>query len=317
MRLILVTGGAGFIGSHLVSALVERGEKVRVVDDLSTGRLDNIRRFIDKIEWIEGDIRQPSIARRAVNGVKYVLHAAARPSVARSLTDPVSTMKTNAGGTLNLLAAARDSGVKKFVFSSSSSVYGESRTLPKTESMPLDPLSPYALSKLAGEHYCRIFADLFDLDCIVLRYFNVFGPRQDPSSQYAAVIPRFIASLLAGKELVVFGDGRQSRDFTFVENVVQANLAAMESDLKGFHVMNIASGRRVTILRLIGELESITGLKPRVRFDRPRPGDIKHSLADITRAKETLGYRVPVPFTDGLAMTVDWFRSNMPGGGSG
>lgn len=304
----LVTGGAGFIGSNIAAELVRRGETVRVIDDFSTGRRENLKEILDGIEFIEGDICESAAVRKAVSGVDYVLHQAAIPSVERSVKDPIATTRANVDGTVSLLVAARDSGVKRVVFASSSSVYGDSPTLPKTEDMPPNPLSPYAASKLIGEYYCRVFQNLYGLETICLRYFNVFGPRQDPTSQYAAVIPLFIAAVASDRQPVVYGDGLQSRDFSFVENVVEANLMACAAPGEATgQVCNIACGERLTLLDLLDELGRILEKKPKPIFDPPRPGDVKHSLADISQARKLLGYEPKVSFSEGLRRTVAWF----------
>jgi UDP-glucose 4-epimerase len=308
MARYLVTGGAGFIGSNIASELVQRGETVRVIDDFSTGRRENLEDIADKIEFIEGDIGDPELVKEAVSGVDYVLHQAAIPSVERSVRDPVGTNRANVDGTLSLLVASRDAKVRRVVFASSSSIYGDSPTLPKTEDMMPNPLSPYAASKLIGEYYCKIFQNLFGLETICLRYFNVFGPRQDPTSQYAAVIPLFITAVASDRQPVVYGDGLQSRDFTFVENVVEANLLACSAPKEATgQVYNIACGERFTLLELLDELGDILEKKPQPVFNAPRPGDVKHSLADITRAKKDLGFEPKVSFAEGLRRTVPWF----------
>lgn len=309
MSFYLVTGGAGFIGSNIVEELVRRGERVRVLDDFSTGKHENLAPFVEHIELLEGTLLDVAAVRRAVQGVDYVLHQAALPSVQRSIEDPLTTHTTNATGTLNLLLAARDAGVKRFVFASSSSVYGDTPTLPKEESMPPSPKSPYAASKLAGEHYCRVFAEVYGLETVCLRYFNVFGPRQDPTSQYAAVIPLFITAMLQGQSPTIYGDGLQSRDFTYVANVVEANLsAAVAPDVTG-RVFNIACGQSYTLLDLISALNNILGNEIVPVYAAPRPGDVRHSLADITAARKALGYQPLVDFEEGLRRTVEWYKT--------
>lgn len=304
----LVTGGAGFIGSNIATELVRRGESVRIIDNFATGRRENLDEVSDGVELIEGDICVPKLIREAVSGVDYVLHQAAIPSVERSVRDPATTNKANVEGTLSLLIASRDAGVKRVVFASSSSVYGDSPTLPKTEDMPPNPLSPYAASKLIGEYYCTIFRNLFGLETICLRYFNVFGPRQDPTSQYAAVIPLFITAVASDHQPIIYGDGLQSRDFTFVENVVRANLTACSAPKEATgRIYNIACGERFTLLQLLDELGRILNKKPRPAFDAPRPGDVKHSLADISLAKKHLSFQPKVSFAEGLRRTVAWF----------
>ena len=291
MALYLVTGGAGFIGSHVVDALLGRGEDIRVLDNFSTGKRENLAHLaarqpgapsVDRIDLIEGSLTDLEAVRRAVAGVDYVLHLGAIPSVPRSVADPIASNEANVTGTLNLLVAARDEGVRRVVYSSSSSVYGNSPTLPKQEDMPTRPLSPYAASKLAGENYCIAFHQVYSLPAVCLRYFNVFGPRQDPASQYAAVIPRFITRMLAGKRPLVHGDGQQTRDFAYVANVVAANLLACEREQAVGQVMNAALGGRVSLLDLVDMLNELLGTDLMPEFDAPSPGDVKHSQADGT-----------------------------------
>lgn len=317
-ELYLVTGGAGFIGSHLVEELVRQGQRVRVIDNLSTGKKENIEPFISRIEFIEGDIRDLQLVREAMQGVDYVLHQAAVPSVPRSVRDPLTTNAANVDGTLNILIAARDAGVKRVVYASSSSVYGDTPTLPKREDMRPEPRSPYAVSKLAGEFYCRVFYHVYGLETVVLRYFNVFGPRQDPKSQYAAVIPRFITALLCGEPPTIFGDGEQSRDFTYVENVVEANLLAAKVPNIAGEVFNIACGERITINELAQLLTEIIGVNPRLKpkYAPSRPGDVRHSLADISKSRGLLGYEVKVSTREGLEQTVAWYASKQKGTGN-
>ena len=306
----LVTGGAGFIGSNIVETLLGQGRSVRVLDNFATGRRENIAPFLNDIEIIEGDLRRPKDVQRAVDGVRYVLHQGAIPSVPRSVDDPVLTNEANVTGTLNLLVAARDAGVTRLVFASSSSVYGDTPELPKHEAMPPNPLSPYAASKLIGEYYCRMFHQLYGFETVVLRYFNVFGPRQDPTSTYAAVVPKFIESLMQGRPPDIYGDGLQSRDFTFVADTVRANLLACEApSAAAGHVFNIACHQQVTVLdlfRIIRDAVGAVGIEP--NHVPPRPGDVKHSFADITRAAELLGYAPEWSLPDGLARTVEYFN---------
>jgi nucleoside-diphosphate-sugar epimerase len=305
----LVTGAAGFIGSNIVEALVRRGATVRALDNFSTGRRANIAPFLSNVELFEGSLNDDGLVDQAVRDVDYVLHQAALPSVPRSVTDPLASHEANATGTLRLLIAARDAGVKRLVFASSSSVYGDSPQLPKREDMPTSPLSPYAVNKLAGEEYCKVFTRLYGFPAVSLRYFNVFGPRQDPKSQYAAVIPAFITAALDGKRPTVHGDGSQTRDFTYVENVVEANLLACEArDAEG-QAMNVACGERISLLDLLAEIGRITGRDIDPVFDAERPGDVKHSLADISKAERLLGYQPVVSFAEGLRRTIDYFRS--------
>ena len=306
----LVTGGAGFIGSNIVRELVARGEGVRVLDNFSTGRRENLAEVLNDIELIEGDVRDPSACRRAVAGVEYVLHQGAIPSVQRSVDDPSISNDANVSGTLNLLIAARDAGVRRVVYASSSSVYGDSPTLPKHEDMTPRPRSPYAVSKLAAEYYCQVFTEVYGLETVSLRYFNVFGPRQDPTSQYSAVIPLFVQAMLAGEPPVVYGDGLQSRDFTYVSNNVEANLLAATAPGVAGRVFNIACGKRYTLLDLIAMLNDILGTRIDPVFAPPRPGDVKHSLADIRLAQEQMSYTVDVDFETGLERTVTWYREH-------
>ncbi len=309
MALYLVTGGAGFIGSNIVAALLQRGEGVRVLDNLSTGRVSNVAPFGERIALIEGDLKDLSTVRRAVQDVDYVLHQGALPSVQRSIAAPFDSHATNATGTLNVLIAARDAGVRRVVYASSSSIYGDSPSLPKREDMLPAPRSPYAVSKMAAEQYCRTFPRLFGVETVCLRYFNVFGPRQDPASQYSAVIPRFITAMLAGDSPTIYGDGQQSRDFTHVANVVQANLlAAGASDDAVGQVFNIACGQRHTLLDLLDALNDILDTHIEPAHEPARTGDVRHSLADIRAAQEVLGYTPEVGFLEGLRQTVEWYR---------
>jgi len=302
MSLYLVTGGGGFIGSNIVEELVKRGEKVRVLDNFSTGKRENILPYIDKIELIEGDIRSYHIVREAVDGIDFILHQAALPSVPRSVKDPITTNEVNVTGTLNVLDAAKDARVKRIVFASSSSIYGDSEMLPKTEDMMPKPLSPYAVAKLAGEKYCQVFTQIYGLETVALRYFNVFGPNQDPSSQYSAVIPKFINAIKNGEPPTIYGDGEQSRDFTYVENVVNANLLACKEGLEDIsgEVFNIACGKRVTVNELVESINEILGTDIKPVYAEPRRGDVKHSLANIGKAQQFLGYEVKVEFFEGL-----------------
>ncbi len=312
MSFYLVTGGAGFIGSHIVEELVRRGERIRVLDNFLTGKRENLINFLNQIELIEGDIRDEETCLRACDGVDYVLHQAALPSVARSLEDPLTTDEINIRGTLNLLLSARAKGVKRFIFASSSSVYGDDLSLPKKEGREGRPLSPYAITKLTGEYYCRLFHQAFGLSTICLRYFNIFGPRQDPLSPYAAVIPSFIRCLLKGERPVIYGDGEQSRDFTFVANAVEANLlaAAAPEEASG-EVFNIACGQSITVNGLAAEINRIMGTNLEPVHAPPRPGDIRHSLADVSKAERLLGYQPRYSFEQGLTETINWFRQRM------
>ena len=310
MAKVLVTGGAGFIGSNLTEALLQRGHSVRVLDDFSTGKRENL--VFDKgypsLEIIEGDIRGLSTCQMAVHGMEYVFHQGALPSVQRSVEDPETSNAVNVGGTLNILVAAREKGVKRVMYAASSSVYGDTPTLPKHEEMPPNPLSPYALQKYVGEQYCRLFYELYGLETISLRYFNIFGPRQDPNSLYSAVIPKFIDALLQGRPLIIFGDGEQSRDFTYIENVVQANLLAMSADHLHGEAVNIACGKRISLNQLLGVLKKILESKQSPIYQEPRKGDVKHSLADIRRGKKIIDYEPKVGIEAGLKKTVDFFR---------
>jgi UDP-glucose 4-epimerase len=305
----LVTGGAGFIGSHIVEALVGEGERVRVLDDLSNGLASNLAPFGPRVELVTGDIRDRATVDAAMKGVSVVLHLAALGSVARSVKDPVTSNAVNVDGTLNVLHAAHQAGVRRLVFSSSSSVYGENPALPKHEDLVPMPVSPYAVSKLAGEHYTRVFARLYAIETVCLRYFNVFGPRQRPDSAYAAVIPLFMRGALDGRPLTVYGDGEQSRDFTYVSNVVRANLLAARVPGVSGRVFNVACGERYSLLDIVRSLESAVGRKLEVVHDKPRAGDVRHSLADVGAARMALGYEVGVTFDEGLQRTWEAFRA--------
>jgi UDP-glucose 4-epimerase len=307
----LVTGGCGFIGSHLVAALLARGHRVRVLDNLTTGRRENLADLAADVELLVGDVADPDVARRAVQGCEIVFHLAALASVARSVAAPLPTHVANATGTLSLLLAARAAGVRRVIYAGSSSAYGDSAVLPKHEDLPPQPLSPYAAAKLAGEHYCAAFARSYGLETLTLRYFNVFGPRQDPASEYAAVVPRFITAMLHGQAPVIYGDGRQTRDFTYVDNVVEANLLAMEAPRADGAVFNVACGARYSLLDLVDRLNAILGTALAPRHAPARPGDVRHSQASIARAQEQLGYRVQVSFEEGLARTVAWYRERL------
>jgi nucleoside-diphosphate-sugar epimerase len=304
----LVTGGAGFIGSHLVEALLERGDDVVVLDDLSTGRRENLEPFRDRIRMLEASITDPSACAAAMEGVRFVLHQAALGSVPRSVADPVRTHDVNLTGTLNVLAAARDAGVERVVYAASSSAYGNTEELPKHEGMVPRPLSPYAVTKLAGEEYGRAFHASYGLATVSLRYFNVFGPRQDPASQYAAVIPLFVTAAMEGRSPTIFGDGEQSRDFTYVANVVRANLRACAAPATAFgEVVNIGCGERITVNRLWENIRALVGAETAPEYLDPRPGDVRHSLASLDRAHRLLGYQPEVALEDGLRRTVEWF----------
>jgi nucleoside-diphosphate-sugar epimerase len=310
MANVLVTGGAGFIGSNLTEVLLQRGHFVRVLDDFSTGKRENL--IFDKAypsqEIIEGDIRDLGTCQKAIKGTEYVFHQAALPSVQRSIEDPETSNAVNVGGTLNILLAAKEIGVKRVVYASSSSIYGDTPTLPKHEEMPSNPLSPYALQKYIGERYCRLFYQLYGLDTISLRYFNIFGPKQDPNSLYSAVIPKFIDALLHGHAPIIFGDGEQSRDFTYIENVVQANLLAMSPGHLHGEAINIACGKRTSLNQLLNILKEILGSKQTPIHQEPRQGDVKHSLADIRKGKEILNYEPKIGIEVGLEKTVEFFK---------
>jgi UDP-glucose 4-epimerase len=309
-KLYLVTGGAGFIGSHIVRRLVAEGAVVRVVDDLATGRVERLEGLGDSIEWIRGDLADPSVTEEVVAGVDTVLHQAAIPSVQRSIRDPVTTNRANVNGTLNLLESSRKARVRRFVYAASSSAYGDTEVLPKTEEMAANPLSPYALQKFVGERYCKLYYELYGLETVSLRYFNVFGPGQDPHSEYSAVIPKFTSCLLANQLLTVYGDGEQSRDFTYVENVVEANVLAMTAPGIGGKVCNIGCGARVTLNQLIQHLQAIVGVEATVEYVAAKPGDVRHSLADINLARRILGYQPKILIEEGLKRTVAAFAGS-------
>jgi UDP-glucose 4-epimerase len=313
----LVTGGAGFIGSHLVEALVERGEFVRVLDNFSTGDRRTLDAVLDDIELVEGDVTDAEAVRRATRGVEVVFHQAALASVPRSVANPLATHRACVDGTLNVLLAARDAGVRRVVYAASSSAYGNSERLPKSEHHPTAPLSPYAVAKLAGEHYCAAFSTVYRLETVRLRYFNVFGPRQSPDSPYAAVIPLFIQAMTSGKRPVLHGDGSQSRDFTFVADVVQANLLAAEALGVSGRVYNVARGERTTLLGLVEHLNVLLGVRIAPQFTAPRAGDVKHSLADIHRAVTDLGYDPRTDIPTGLRHCLHWWRQRSAARGRG
>jgi len=303
MAIFLVTGGAGFIGSNIVGHLLGLGEKVRVLDNYSTGRDENLEQWRSNpnLEIIRGDIRNYTLVREVSQGCDFILHQAALPSVPRSIKDPISTNEVNVLGTLNVLEAARDAQVKRVVYASSSSVYGNSEMMPKHEEMPVNPLSPYALSKYAGEKYCQIYHSLYGMETVALRYFNVFGPNQDPNSEYSAVIPKFIKAVSEKRPPVIYGDGLQSRDFTYVQNNVEANILACYSDAAVGGVFNIACGKQYTLLDLVETIAQHFGSEVRPLFAEARPGDVKHSLASIEKAQQSLNYKVSVPFEQGLS----------------
>jgi UDP-glucose 4-epimerase len=300
----LITGGAGFIGSHIARTLVASGTRVRILDNFSGGRLQNLAPILDDIELVTGDIRDMSAVAAAVRGVDVVFHEAAEPSVPRSIADPGATMDINVSGTLNVLTAARDAGVRRFVLASTCAIYGDSPVSPKREAVAPSPLSPYAISKLTGEQLCAAFTQLYGFEAVALRYFNVFGPRQDPTSAYAAVVPKFLASLQAGVSPVIYGDGEQSRDFVAVSDVVRANLLAASVPGVAGQVFNIASGRSTTVNNVFETLQRLTGIDVPARYEPARPGDIRDSLADTTTARERLGFVAETSFEDGVAAIV-------------
>jgi UDP-glucose 4-epimerase len=304
---VLITGGAGFIGSNLASKLAENNDVI-ILDNLSTGNMENIKELTikDNVKFVHGTIIDTELLHNCCSDVDYVFHLAALPSVPRSIKDPISSNEVNVTGTLNVLVTARDTDVKKVVFSSSSSVYGDTPTLPKREDMPPNPLSPYAITKMTGEYYCKVFQELYDLQTVSLRYFNVFGPRQNPDSQYAAVIPKFTTAILNDESPVIYGDGEQSRDFSFIKHVVDANILSCESDKTG--VFNVACGRRITINELVNLINEILGKDIKAKYINTRPGDIKHSLADISKAR-TFGYNPEGTFRNELAEVVRWFAN--------
>ncbi len=311
MTNVLVTGGAGFIGSHLAEGMVKRRINTRVLDNFSTGSRENLK-GVEGIEIIDGDIRDMDVLQAAMDGIDIVFHLAALPSVSKSVRDPISSNTVNLDGTVKVLLAAKDVGVQKVVYAGSSSAYGDSEALPKVESMRESPISPYAVNKMAGEKYCSVFSSVYGLETVVLRYFNVFGPRQDPSSHYSGVISSFIRKLLMGQRPVVYGDGEQTRDFVFVGNVVMANIFASVSRVGGGEIFNIAMGERVSInelLEIIGELVGAQKVKP--IFREPRKGDPKHLLADIGKAQKAFGYWPVVGLREGLKITVDWYKQRL------
>jgi nucleoside-diphosphate-sugar epimerase len=310
MAQYLVTGGAGFIGSHLAEELVRRGERVRVVDSLITGKRENLA-HIPQVEFIQGDLADLEVARRAVAGADYVLHQAAIPSVPRSVQDPITSNRANVDASLNVLVAARDAGVKRVVYAGSSSAYGNTPVLPKTETMPPAPLSPYALQKLVAEQYCQMFTALYGLETVTTRYFNVFGPRQDPSSPYSGVISLFISALCDGRRPTIYGDGEQTRDFTYVANVVDGVLRACHAPGVAGEVVNVATAGRVSLNHLFATLQTLVGADVRPIYAETRAGDVKDSQADISKARTRLGYEPIVSFEEGLKKTVAWYRASL------
>jgi len=311
MAVYVVTGGGGFIGSHIVENLVRQRNTVKVIDDFSTGKRGNVEAFKNDVEIIEADLAETKNLTQFLKGTDYVIHQAAIPSVPKSILDPLKSHNANVNGTLNLLLACRDAGVKRVVYASSSSLYGDSPTLPKNESMMPNPLSPYGAQKLFAEMYCQVFTKAYGLETVSLRYFNVFGPRQDSTSQYSGVLALFIPAVLQGRRPTIYGDGLQSRDFTYVQNVVEANLLACKVPGIGGQVFNVACGDRITVNSMLHQINKIVGVDISPVYAEPRSGDIKHSQADITRAREHLGYEPKVSFEEGLRATVEWYRKNL------
>jgi UDP-glucose 4-epimerase len=311
MERFLVTGGAGFIGSNICKKLVSQGCFVRVIDNLLTGKKSNLADVIDKIEFIQADMGDSQVAQSAMKDIDVVLHQGALPSVPVSIDNPAATHQHCVNATFTLLLAARDASVKRFVYAASSSAYGDAPTSPKIETMPASPLSPYAVAKLTGEYYCSVFYNIYGLETISLRYFNVFGPYQDPASQYAAAIPAFVTAILKDEPPTIYGDGEQSRDFTYVDNVVDANLLAARARCTKGEVINIACGRAVTVNEIVDMINNLLGKNIKPIYTDPRPGDVKHSLADITAAKKLIGFKPTVSFHDGLQKAIDWYRDNL------
>lgn len=304
----LITGGGGFIGSHLVERFISEGRDVRVVDNFLTGKRENLAPFKGRFELIEGDLADPEVCRRACQGVSIIFHEAALPSVPKSVANPVASHRSNIEATFNLLVAAREAGVKRLIYAASSSAYGETETLPKIETIIPSPLSPYAVQKLTGEHYCTAFTRCYGLETLSLRYFNVFGPRQDPASQYAAAIPAFVTAILQDRPPTIYGDGEQTRDFTYIENVLHANKLAAEAPRTRGEAINVACGERISINDIIRTINQSLGKNVVPRHVEPRPGDIRHSWADIRLAEQLIGFRPVVSFQDGLQKAVDWYR---------
>ena len=311
MKKFLVTGGAGFIGSNICTKLINQGSFVRVVDNLITGKKSNLTNILDRIDFIEADMGDENVARKAMKDIDVVLHQGALSSVPRSVDDPAATHRHCVDATFTLLLAARDAGIKRFVYAASSSAYGDTPTLPKVESMPPGPLSPYAAAKIVGEYYAKVFYEVYGLETVSLRYFNIFGPHQDPASQYAAAIPAFVTAILKDEKPTIFGDGEQSRDFTYIDNVVEANLLAAKAEHTAGQVLNIACGRAVTVNQIIEIINELLGKNIEPLYTDPRPGDVKHSLADITLAEKTIGYKPTVHFKQGLQKAIKWYRDNL------
>jgi len=311
MEKFLITGGAGFIGSNICKRLVSQDCFVRVVDNLITGKKSNLAEVIDKIEFIQADMGDSEVAQSAMKDIDVVLHEGALPSVPVSIDNPAATHKHCVDATFTLLLAARDAGIKRFVYAASSSAYGDAPTSPKVETMPASPLSPYAVAKLTGEYYCSVFYKIFGLETVSLRYFNVFGPYQDPASQYAAAIPAFVTAILKDEPPTIYGDGEQSRDFTYIDNVVDANLLAARAKRTQGEVINIACGQAVTVNEIIDMINNLLGKSVKPTYTPPRPGDVKHSLADITAAQNLIDYQPKVSFNDGLRLAIDWYKANL------
>ena len=311
MSTYLVTGGAGFIGSHLVGQLIESGHTVRVLDSLATGKRENLAEWIDRVAFIEGDVRRRDVCLAACRDVEVVFHQAAIPSVPRSVEDPVLTHEVNVDGTFNVLLAARDAGCRRVVYAASSSAYGGKAELPSRESATPAPMSPYAVHKLLGEYYCRAFTECYGLDTVSLRYFNVFGPRQDPKSTYAAAVPAFVTAVLNERPPTVFGDGEQTRDFTYISNVVRANVLAAGADACGGAVVNIACGERISVNKILLRINELLGKQVTPVYAPDRAGDVKHSSADISRAREVIGYEPVVTFDDGLSRAINWYAEHL------
>lgn len=308
MATYLITGGAGFIGSNIAKALVAKGEKVKILDNFNTGKKDNIAEFIDDVEVIDGDFTNEKTVQSALKQVDVVFHQGAIPSVPKSIQNPIESNHANVSGTLQLLQGAVEAKVSRFIYAASSSAYGDSETLPKHEQLPGNPMSPYAVSKYTGELYCKVFYNLYGLETVSLRYFNVFGPRQDPNSKYAAVIPSFIKAMLNDKPPTIFGDGTQSRDFTFIDNVVAANLLAANAPKLQGESVNIGGGASIDLNSLVDEINVLLGKQIQANYGPERPGDVKHSLADIHLAEKLIAYRPTVSFQEGLRQTVEWFK---------
>ena len=311
MTMFLVTGAAGFIGSSLVRALLDRGDQVRGIDNFATGKHENLAEVLGQIDFREVDILDRDATRKACEGVDYVLHQAAIPSVPKSVLDPIGSNETNVDGTVNVLVAARDAKVKRVIYAASSSAYGDTPTLPKQEAMPPDPISPYAVAKLAGEYYMTSFYRCYGLETVSLRYFNIFGPRQDPSSPYSGVLAKFSTQMLRGEQPTIFGDGETSRDFTYIDNAVSCNLLACSAPVAACagRVFNCATGRRVTLNETFEALKPLTGYRGTVKYAPERAGDVKHSLADISAAQKHLGYKTLIAFEEGLRRTVEWYKT--------